>query len=206
MNAKKKNSLTLKLIILLLVSAAFILARFGQVMAQTEAPPIEDKVEVAADKPATGEKAIGQFPSGDGGPSLTGPVLKLIGALIVVVIGIYGFLFVLKRMMGTRFSGNRKNKLIEIVETTHLAPKKSLSLIRYGKRAVLIGIADGSITALAEIDPEEVEQMLAGTTPTRIETGFKGAFEQARDKMRGISLKSVRTALAVKDKESAQTA
>ena len=68
-------------------------------------------------------------------------LFKLISALIVVVVCIYVGVFLLKRLMGKKYSGNSSNSVLEVLETTYVAPKKSVSLLR---------VAEGQL----EVDPD----------------------------------------------------
>jgi len=188
---KSRSKLGRKLLILLIVSAAFILARFANVSAD-EIKPSADSVSLiqmtkAADEsnaPTTANEKIQD-------ESLIGPMIKLIIALIVVVAGIYGFLMILRKMMGSKLSGNRGNRLIETLETTYIAQKKSVSLIRYGEKAVLVGVAEGAISVLAELDKEETSRILLENAADKREAGFKSVFAGAREKMKSFDLRKL---------------
>ncbi|MCP4704310.1 MAG: flagellar biosynthetic protein FliO, partial [candidate division Zixibacteria bacterium] len=123
--------------------------------------------------------------------SLVGPLVKLILALVAVVGGIYGFLMVLRKMMGSKFSANKGNHQLETIETTYIAQKKSVSLIRYGEKAVLVGVADNSISVLAELDREETKKIISDYTVGKRETGFKSVFAGAREKVRSFDMKDL---------------
>ncbi|HHI03172.1 MAG: hypothetical protein DRP51_10850 [Candidatus Zixiibacteriota bacterium] len=189
--SKKRFSAGWKLIILLIVSAAFILARFGIVSAdeiKTEKDPV---VIAQIDNPQ--DKTV---PSGLSGlkandESLVGPLVKLLLALIVVVAGIYLFLVVLRRMMGSKFSANRGNRLLETIETTYIAQKKSVSLIRYGDKAVLVGVAENSISVLAELSKEETNEIICDCKVGKREAGFKSVFAGVREKLRSFDMKKL---------------
>ncbi|MDF1544996.1 MAG: flagellar biosynthetic protein FliO [bacterium] len=89
------------------------------------------------------------------------PILKMLSALVVVVIAIYVGVWLLKRTMGRKFSGNQVYNSLEVLETTFVAPKKSVSLVRVADRSVLIGVTDQNISVLAELDSESTAQILA---------------------------------------------
>ncbi|MEE8423643.1 MAG: flagellar biosynthetic protein FliO, partial [Thermodesulfobacteriota bacterium] len=42
-------------------------------------------------------------------------------------------------IIGKKYAGNKTNNILEILETTHLGPKKSLSLVRVADKSVLVG-------------------------------------------------------------------
>jgi flagellar biosynthetic protein FliO len=188
MKQKKKSSLAVKLLVLLIVSAAFVLARFSIVHAGDTTGQNETVVASHQNQEAGG--ANDQRPVVESG-SLIEPLLKLLAALVIVVAGLYGFLFMLRKMMGAKFSGNKNSRLIEILETTYIAQKKSVSLVRFGDKAVLVGVADGAISALAELTPEETGKVLSEMSAAKPETGFKSAFASAREKMKSLSMKKI---------------
>ncbi len=187
---KTRSKLGWKLIILLIVSAAFVLSRFG-IVAANEVETEKAAVVVAqADNPQ--DKTVSSQLSGlttKNEESLVGPMLKLILALVAVVGGIYGFLIVLRKMMGSKFSSNRDNRLLETLETTYIAQKKSVSLIRYGEKAVLVGVAENSISVLAELNSDETKKIISECAAGKREAGFKSVFAGAREKLKSFEMK-----------------
>lgn len=190
--SQKRSKAGWKLIMLLIVSAAFILARFGNVSAnevvETEKEPIViAQIDNHQDKTVPAQ--LSGMPTND--ESLVGPLVKLLLALVVVVAGIYGFLIVLRKLMGSKFSANSSNLLLETLETTYVAPKKSVSLIRYGDKAVLVGVAENSISVLAELSREETEKVISECEVGKREAGFKSVFAGAREKLRSFDMKKL---------------
>lgn len=187
--SNKRTKIGWKLIILLIVSAAFILARFGIVAANEVETKDESVVIAQVDNPQ--DKTVPAQLSGitANEESLVGPMLKLMLALVAVVGGIYGFLIVLRKMMGSKFSANKGNRLLETLETTYIAQKKSVSLIRYGEKAVLVGVADNSISVLAELSSDETKKIIAECTAGKREAGFKSVFAGAREKLKSFDMK-----------------
>ena len=189
---QKGHKTSWKLIILLIVSAAFILTRFGMVSANEVETKNEPVVIAQADNSQNLTVPIqssGSMTNND--ESLVGPLIKLLLALVAVVGGIYGFLMVLRRMMGSKFSTNKGNCLLETLETTYIAQKKSVSLIRYGKKAVLVGVADNSISVLAELSIDETQKIISDSTVGKREAGFKSVFAGAREKLRTFDMKKL---------------
>jgi flagellar biosynthetic protein FliO len=140
-----------------------------------------------SDRPSWESDDSGAVVAGDSeNDSMIWPLLKLAGALTLVIGGIYGFLFLLRKMMGARLSSNRQNQLIEVVETAYIAQKKSVSLIRFADRAVLVGVAENGISALAELSPEETAEISSGME-TKKAAGFKNIFSRARGKYINIA-------------------
>lgn len=187
---KTRSKLGWKLIILLIVSAAFVLSRFGIVAANEVETEKAAAVIAQADnqQDRTESTQLSGLTTNDE-ESLVGPMLKLILALVAVVGGIYGFLIVLRKMMGSKFSANGDNRLLETLETTYLAQKKSVSLIRYGEKAVLVGVAENSISVLAELNSDETKKIISECATGKREAGFKSVFAGAREKLKSFDMK-----------------
>lgn len=107
-------------------------------------------------------------PTGDvvaAGDSLGGSMLpalvKMISALVVVVIAIYGCVYGLKRLAGSRGRRPGEQRLLEVIETTYVAPKKTVSLVRVADKAVLIGVTESQISMLTELNAEQTAAVTA---------------------------------------------
>ncbi len=183
--------------LLVIVSVAFILAHFSKVSAQDwDRLSLPGKSMTAA--PITVEQPTRpSFNMGDS--SVVMPLLKLFGALVLVVGAIYGSLYILRRMMGSRLAGNRGQKIIEVLEISHLTPKKAVSLVRFGERAVLVGMAENSLSVLAELDAAETGKIMDEIAKTTSENvGFKNLFSAAKDKLDLAGMKKIKAALLVR--------
>lgn len=203
----KRKGLTFKIIILLIVSAAFVMAKFGKAGAQ-EVSPATDIPTVQQDTPGGSDNSSGDTFKGFGGKedeSLLMPVLKLVGALLLVVVAIYGFLFLLKKMMSSGLPGTG-GRMIEVIESSAVAPKKSVALVRYSDRAVLIGIADNAISVLAELDPEETQKVLKEASSGRKPAGFKGILDSAKGRIDNLGLGGLKAVMFAPKKSKTQTA
>ncbi len=87
-------------------------------------------------------------------------LLKVGGALAVVILAIYLGLFILKRMMGKKYSGNKKNNILEVLETTYIGPKKTISIIRVAGKSVLVASTENQISMLTEMDSDETKEIM----------------------------------------------
>ena len=91
-------------------------------------------------------------------PSVTDdilPSLSRIGiSLLVIIVIIYGTVFLLKKLSGNKVSGGGRGRAIQVIEQTYVGPKKSVCLLRMADRAVLIGITDSQINMLTECEWE----------------------------------------------------
>ncbi len=128
-----------------------------------------------------------------GDDSMIWSLVKLVGALILVIAGIYGFLYLLRKMMGSRLSSNRNHRMIEVLETSFIAQKKSVSLIRFAERAVLVGVTDNSMTPLAELSSDETAKVISEIQNERTGAGFKGMLNSAREKYKTLNLGGTKT-------------
>jgi len=200
MITKNKKRLIVVLI-MVIVSSAVIAAKFGAVSADGT---VSEGALYKASVTEQGENlAISESEAG----SMTSSLIKLLGALIIVVVGIYGFLLMLRKMMGRKFSGNRKKNLLEVIETTYIAQKKSVSLVRFADRAVLVGISDNNISVLAEIDSEETSKIVASTQLEQKETtGFSSVLNDARSRLIGLNMKGLRVLNSTKKTDGTQAA
>jgi len=193
MMAKSKKGL-LAFFILIFIGAVVVLTGLGGITAQEKPDHSMNRDSAAA---AASEKSpVGEVPESFGRESIFWPLIKLIAALVVVVVAIYGFLFVLKMMMGRRFSPNNHNRMIEVLETTYVAQKKAVSLVRVSNRAVLVGISDNGLTALAEISPEETSKIMTEYAGHEKASGFGGVLRDVSTKLRSMNFKEVRPAKA----------
>jgi len=131
----------------------------------------------------TGTKTDGFYSSA--APSL----FKLISALVIVIACIYAGVYLLKRMMGKKYSGNRRSNLLEVLETTYIGPKKTVSLVRVADRAVLVGTSENHISPLAELDADETARMLATAAPEEETESFKKVLSSAVTKLKEMGFK-----------------
>lgn len=111
-------------------------------------------------------------------------ILKMVSALVVVVFCIYGSLFLLKRLMGRRVTGNGPASALEVLETTWVAPKKSVSLIRVADRSVLVGITEQQISHLTELDAEQTAALLAQQKEAHVDPDFDSFLKSASKKIK----------------------
>jgi len=197
MNRIAKKAL-ISTLLLILLSAGLVLTGMGNDKTKGVVPGTQPKSqEVASETPAM------LSPLGDG-TSMTWPLVKLVFALGIVIIAIYGFLFLLRRMMGQKMSGNRSRRLIEVIETAHIAQKKSVSVIRFHDRAILIGICDGSMQRLAELDPDESAAALAEAETESAPGKFAGVLSEAKTRLKSWNVGRMLTKNAARDLESPQ--
>lgn len=97
------------------------------------------------------------LPEVSGGIGLAPLVIRVILSLILVVVLIYGFVFVLVRMMDRRRSRGGE-ALIRMLGSIFLGPKKGVYLLHVLNRVLVVGVTDANIVLLSEItDPSIVQ-------------------------------------------------
>ncbi len=137
---------------------------------------------------ATGETAFDSSPY----PA----IVKMIGALTVVIVAIYGGLFLLKRAGGGRNGSRGGGRLLEVLETAYVGPKKTVSLVRVAEKSVLIGVTEGQISVLSELDADETAALAVPAEETAPGgDSFTRLLTLATDKFKKMGLKRNQTAL-----------
>jgi flagellar protein FliO/FliZ len=120
-------------------------------------------------------------------------IIKLVCALAVVIVALYGGLYLLKRMMTTRRSASVRQSALEVIESAYVGPKKTVSLVRVGKRAVLVGVTDQQISKLTDLDEQEIAELLAQTPQQKTAETFAQMFKRTTDKFREMPISKEHT-------------
>lgn len=101
-------------------------------------------------------------------------ILKIFLLLIVVILLIFGAVWLLKRV-SPQIPGSASAGLIKILATSYLGPKRSFILVEVLDRIMLVGLTEGDIRLIAEFtDPEEVAQIRSKTGKKTLDGGFAG--------------------------------
>jgi len=94
-------------------------------------------------------------------PSAGGLLLRTLGALLLIVGLIVAASWGMKRMGGARFGAAQTDAPeLRVLASVALGDKRSLAIIRFGERNLLVGSTAQSITLLAE-DAEETNEVYA---------------------------------------------
>ncbi len=129
------------------------------------------------------------------GQTVVPSLLKMASALIIVVFCIYGSVFLLKKGFGRKLSHNRRNSALELLETTYVGPKKSISLVRVADRSVLVGVTDNQISVLTELDAEATQAVLVCDGEEEQPAKFKDLLTTASQKVREFTVKGKKAAI-----------
>ena len=126
----------------------------------------------------------------------TGSIVKMVSALVIVIFSIYFGVYLLKKFMGRRYGGGSRQKILEVLESTYVGPKKMVSLVRVADKSVLIGVTDQNISVLTELDAARTAELVAEETETLDRAaGFGGFLKAASDKIKEMGTKKDRAVL-----------
>ncbi len=119
----------------------------------------------------------------DAVPELTGDVwpalIKLVLALGLILVIIYGSVWLMKRFSLGKVVGN--SELISVVDKRFLAPKQAVYLLKVGKQHLLVGSSEAGLTKIAALTSEDLEEkpLPPGTAPAS--SKFNRVLRQARN-------------------------
>ncbi len=165
-------------------------ALFGLLFIGTTSTEVEATTFGSPDKFTTVESATGAALIDSAMPSM----FRMVSALVIVIACIYVALYLLKRLQRNRFSGRKGSAILEVLETTCVAPKKTISLVRVGEKSVLVGITEGQMNVLTELDADQTTAVMAGPEITEETQPFSGSLTQAFKRLQSSAVKN-KTAL-----------
>jgi flagellar biogenesis protein FliO len=145
--------------------------------------------------PAGGNEGGAQQPSPSFYESALPSLARMTGALLVVIVCIYAGLYLLKRMTMKQYSTSGRQHLLEVLATTCVAPKKTVSLIRVADKAVLVGMTDSQMSFLTELDHNQTAEIVAARTEEKETDRFARLLKSVSHRVRQVSVKKNQTAL-----------
>ena len=102
--------------------------------------------------------------------------LQLVSVLIIFVVVLAATLYVTKWMANYQ-KGATSCKNIEIIDTCKISTNKYIQIVRVGERRIVLGITDGQITNLGDVNGDEL--ILDGTEDQTLN------FKDVLDKIKG---------------------
>ena len=132
------------------------------------------------------------------GISVLPSLIRIISALVIVVVCIYGGIFLLKKLMNKRNGRSASFGNLEVIETIHIAPRKSVTLLRVGEKSVLVGTTENNMSLLCEQDEIETGKLLEQTEQEAPAIAFGEMLHTAVAKVKAVAQKSKRTAVLSK--------
>ena len=127
--------------------------------------------------------------TGSGGYSMAAGLVQACGSLAVVLGLIYLLAHFSRRWLGRGIGFRKAPAQIRIVETRHLAPKKSLMLVEVAGEYLLLGTCGEGVNLIKQIDMlEEIEVV----EEPAVGRPLKGAFQE---KLEGVMARLTAPAL-----------
>lgn len=163
-----------------------ILLSYGFTLAASAAAPVSaaidpDSIEIRSG--AGGAAYSATQPAAM--PSLGVDITRMFLALIIVIALILLARWVVKRFyQGAISTGG--TRVVQVLNRTVLAPRQQVLLLQVGRRVVVVGESNGSLTTLAQIDdPDEIAQLVGKLNDenTHRSAAFGGLFGRAQRKM-----------------------
>lgn len=133
--------------------------------------------------PLTDESSLDLGPTkaphaADAGPTLFASMIKLFSGLAVVIAVLLVTYYFVREYLGKMNKVSGKGKLINVIATHYLAPKKSVMLIDVAGERLIIGVGD-EINLLARI--ENTDAGAYGNTPSQ-GSGFSDVLKMATER------------------------
>ena len=124
-----------------------------------------------------------------GGPELAGSLAQMVGSL-VLVIGIILILYYLAGRLLKVPNGN-SFRYIRVVETRHLAPKKSLVLVEVGGEYLLLSNSGEGVSFIKQVEMieeiETVDERYAALIPALIPAGVLSRLKRMTSSPSGMA-------------------
>lgn len=94
-------------------------------------------------------------------PSAVGMLARTFGALLLVIGLLIGGTWCLRRIKGSPFAAGRDDARLTVIKTISIGERRSLTLVRFGERTLLLGSTQQSVTLLASDDDEDLSNWSA---------------------------------------------
>lgn len=93
--------------------------------------------------------------TGQAGPDLLFSSLKMLAALALVLAIMVGCFYIFKKTLGHKLGLSGKNRLIRVISTVYIGPKKSITLVEVAGETLVLGISGDQMTLLSKMAPAE---------------------------------------------------
>lgn len=101
-------------------------------------------------------------------------IIKMILPLLFISGLLYGLLVITKRFSFNK--GKQSNLQIKVLSTQMLMPKKFVSVVKVNDQFLVLGLSEGGITLLKELDPASIN--LNDPQPENQQPGFGDIFKK----------------------------
>ncbi|NIA29551.1 MAG: flagellar biosynthetic protein FliO [Actinobacteria bacterium] len=89
--------------------------------------------------------------------SFSHAVVRTIAALIFVIVLLFAFVYGVKWLQNKTNLARNAFQIMSVVSSLSLGPKKGVYLIKVVNRLLVVGLTDGNISLLAELDKDEAQ-------------------------------------------------
>ena len=118
-------------------------------------------------------------------PDFTSMILKGLFSLSLVVVLIFGFVLFLRKFVYKRNGMPLSGELIKVINTTFIAPKKSIHLVKIMDRVIVVGVTESQMQSLAEFKGDEIpETMIENVSKINNPNNFSKYFTSFLNKMK----------------------
>lgn len=91
---------------------------------------------------------------------------------VVILIGILYLAHLASKFLGGATARANSAKHIQLLDSMAVGQDKAIAAVRVGKRQFLLGITQGGISNLAELEEEDVSAMMVESTPEPMQQKF----------------------------------
>jgi flagellar protein FliO/FliZ len=107
-------------------------------------------------------------------PSLLASGWKMLYTLALVLALMFFIFYVFKKVVLKNSVLGGNDRLVKVLSTGYLGPKKTIALVDVAGEVLVLGISDGNITLLTQIhDEEQIEKIKGGNTVRKVRTSME---------------------------------
>jgi len=100
-------------------------------------------------------EAIASPSVGMGTADLLPSLWRLFGALALVLVLVWGTMWLARRVLRGRVAGVNRSDL-KVIDRVYLAPRRSVEIVSVGNRVLVLGVTDQAISMLTELSDEDI--------------------------------------------------
>jgi flagellar biogenesis protein FliO len=100
-------------------------------------------------------------------PSAVGLLARTIGALLLIIGLLVGGSWALRRIKGSPFAASRDDAGLVVLKTISIGDRRTLTVVRFGERTLLLGSTQQAVTLLASDDEEDLSSWTPAEPPFR---------------------------------------
>ena len=117
-------------------------------------------------------------------PDAFGLIMKMGISLLAVLVVIWVAVQVIRRLPGRAGTGVRRS-CVRVVDRTYLAPKKTICIVQIGSRYMALGVTESQISALGDLDEEDVQHPVQADSEGSAQVPFANLFRDVRARLAG---------------------